>query len=258
MALPQTLFKHLASCILCLCVEDWLFLCLDKLNGFCSSSHPPTHHKQSHVSEEPIFSVGFTWINSEIWSFSCFHQIWPERQVASEAEENVGKTGLIKLTQKYQASWSEDEIYSFLKIRRKRMEEAKEEIKAFGIEQSGHQEAQLNFHYTLIITIKGEGICHPRIMRKNTQFELSINTPCLEALHFSTFKWQFKNKIKTWRRREDMPLGEKKQENKDLCIHSTWCKHLPYQELISSGKINIGVPVNGGLLQAAFITVRFE
>lgn len=80
----------------------------------------------SQVSEEPICSVGFTWINSEVWSFSCFHQIWPERQVASETEENVGKTGLIKLTQKYQASWSEDEIYSFLKIRRKRMEEVKE------------------------------------------------------------------------------------------------------------------------------------
>jgi len=32
-------------------------------------------------------------------------------------------------------------IYSFLKIRRNRMEEVKEEIKAFGIAQSGHQEA---------------------------------------------------------------------------------------------------------------------
>lgn len=77
------------------------------------------------------------------------------------------------------------------------MEEVKEEIKAFGVEQSGHQEAQLNFHYTLIITIKGEGIRYPRITRKNTQFELSINTLFLEALHFSTFKWQFKHKIKT-------------------------------------------------------------
>lgn len=138
------------------------------------------------------------------------------------------------------------------------MEEVKEAIKAFGIQQSGHQEAQLNFHYTLIVTIKREGIHHPRIMRKNIQFELSINTLCLEALHFSTSKWQFKKKIKTWRRREDVPLGTKKQENKDLCIHLTWCKHLPYQELISSGKIRIGVPVNGGLLQATFITVRFD
>lgn len=54
-----------------------------------------------------------------------------------------------------------------------------------------------------------------------------------------------------------MPLGEKNQENKDLCIHLTRCKHLPYQELISRGKISVGVPVNGGLLQAAFIAVRF-
>lgn len=77
------------------------------------------------------------------------------------------------------------------------MEKVKEEIKAFGIEQSGHQETQLNFHYTLVVTIKGEGIHHPRITRKNTQSELSINTLCLEALHFSTFKWQFKKKIKT-------------------------------------------------------------
>lgn len=77
------------------------------------------------------------------------------------------------------------------------MEKVKEEIKAFGIEQNGHQETHLNFHYTLIVTIKGMGICHPRIMRKNTQFELSINTLCLEALRFSTFKWQFKKKIKT-------------------------------------------------------------
>lgn len=34
------------------------------------------------------------------------------------------------------------------------MEKVKEEIKAFGIEQSGHQEAQLNFHYTLVVTLK--------------------------------------------------------------------------------------------------------
>lgn len=95
-------------------------------------------------------------------------------------------------------------------------------------------------------------------MRKNIQFELSINTLCLEALHFSTSKWQFKKKIKTWRRREDVPLGTKKQENKDLCTHLTWCKHLLYQELIISGKISIGVPVKGGLLQATFITVRFD
>lgn len=37
------------------------------------------------------------------------------------------------------------------------MEEVKEAIKVFAIEQSGHQEAQLNFHYTLIVTIKREG-----------------------------------------------------------------------------------------------------
>ena len=36
------------------------------------------------------------------------------------------------------------------------MEEVKEEIKAFGIAQSGHQEAWLNFHYILIVIIKGE------------------------------------------------------------------------------------------------------
>lgn len=51
---------------------------------------------------------------------------------------------------------------------------------------------------------------------------------------------------------------KKKQENKDLCVHSTWCKDLPYQELISSGKISIGVLVSGGLLQAPFITVRLD
>lgn len=58
-------------------------------------------------------------------------------------------------------------IYSFLKIRRKRMEEVKEEIKAFGIAQSGHQEAQLNFHYILIVTIKGEGNSPPQNNEEN-------------------------------------------------------------------------------------------
>lgn len=42
------------------------------------------------------------------------------------------------------------------------MEEVKEEIKAFGIAQSGHQEAKLNFHYILIVTIKGEGNSPPQ------------------------------------------------------------------------------------------------
>lgn len=42
------------------------------------------------------------------------------------------------------------------------MEEVKEEIKAFGIAQSGHQEARLNFHYILIVTIKGEGNSPPQ------------------------------------------------------------------------------------------------
>lgn len=52
-------------------------------------------------------------------------------------------------------------------------------------------------------------------------------------------------------------LREEKKGRKTK-IFVSWCKHLPYQELISSGKISIGVPVNGGLLQAAFITVRFD
>lgn len=42
------------------------------------------------------------------------------------------------------------------------MEEVMENIKAFGIAQSGHQEAQLNFHYILIAAIKGEGNSPPQ------------------------------------------------------------------------------------------------
>jgi len=52
-----------------------------------------------------------------------------------------------------------------------------------------------------------------------------------------------------------------KQENKDLCIHSTSGKHLPYQELISNGKITfltVGMSVNSVLLQAAFATEKFH
>lgn len=42
------------------------------------------------------------------------------------------------------------------------MEEVEEKIKAFGIAQSGHQEAWLNFHYTLIVIIKVEGNSPPQ------------------------------------------------------------------------------------------------
>lgn len=41
------------------------------------------------------------------------------------------------------------------------MKEVKEEIKAFGIAQSGHQEPWLNFHYISIVPIKGEGNSPP-------------------------------------------------------------------------------------------------
>lgn len=52
-----------------------------------------------------------------------------------------------------------------------------------------------------------------------------------------------------------------KQENNDLCIHSSSFKHLPYHKLISNGKITfltVGKSVSGGLLQAAFATVNFH
>lgn len=42
------------------------------------------------------------------------------------------------------------------------MEEVKEEIKVFVIAQSSHQEPPLNFHYILIVTIKGEGNSPPQ------------------------------------------------------------------------------------------------
>lgn len=54
---------------------------------------------------------------------------------------------------------------------------------------------------------------------------------------------------------------QEKQENNVLCIHSSSRKHLPYHKLISNGKImflTVGKSVSGGLLQAAFATVKFH
>lgn len=61
------------------------------------------------------------------------------------------------------------------------MEEVKEVIKAFSIAQSGHQEARLNFHYILIVTIKGEGNSPPQNNEEKHSIWIAHKYPVLRG-----------------------------------------------------------------------------